>query len=450
MNGKTLLVLATLAAGPALAQSTPPVAVPSTLSLGDAARLGARNTASAQTARVRVAEAQARVVQSRSGLFPQLSGSGYQLARTTNTASFGFSFPAEPGQPPLFDPNGSIIGPFWNVDLRGRITQPLFDFGAFARLRESKAAVASASAQATVASDQAAAQAALIYVRALRAEDDFRSRAADSVLASDLVTIAQSQLQAGTGVILDVTRAQAQLAATRAQLIASRAARDRARIDLARALNIPVGTPFTLGDSLANADTASFSTDSSVATERALRTRPDLIAAQARIAAARQSVTAIRAERLPSVSFIGDDGVNGKSYGHLLNTYEYGFQVNIPILDGFRREGRIQEQQGIVREAEIQERDIQQQAAADVSGAILDLHAAREQVGATREGYRLAEEQVAQARERFRAGVAGNADVITALLQLTTARTSVIDAETNYQNARIALARAQGAITTLP
>jgi hypothetical protein len=36
------------------------------------------------------------------------------------------------------------------------------------------------------------------------------------------------------------------------------------------------------------------------------------------------------------------------------------------------------------------------------------------------------------------------------LLGLTTARTAVIDAQTNFQTARVALARAQGVVTTLP
>jgi len=47
------------------------------------------------------------------------------------------------------------------------------------------------------------------------------ARIADSVLAADLLTIAREQLTAGVGVALDVTRAQSQLAGSRAQLIAA-------------------------------------------------------------------------------------------------------------------------------------------------------------------------------------------------------------------------------------
>jgi len=423
--------------------STVAAQLPARLSIGDAARIAARNSAPAQGARIRVAEAQARVRQSRADLLPSLNASASQFRRTVNTASFGFSLPG-------LNPNGQIIGPYNTVDARGHVEAPLFNFGAFARYRAAGAAVTATSAEATVASEQAGSQAALAYVQALRAQNDFRARAEDSVLAADLVTVAQAQLDAGTGIALDVTRAQAQLASTRAVLISSRAARDRTLIALARAINVPPHTPIVLADSLGGMDTTAMVVDEAAATERALQNRPDLRAAQARIDAARQSVAAVRAERLPTLSLVGDDGINGLSVHHMLNTYEYGLEVSLPILDGFRRSGRIQEQRGVVREAEVQQQDIRQQAAADVSSAILDLRAAEQQVEATREQLRLADQEVSQARERFRAGVAGNADVITALLQLTTARTAVIDAQTNFQTARIALARAQGVVTTLP
>ena len=71
-------------------------------------------------------------------------------------------------------------------------------------------------------------------------------------------------------------------------------------------------------------------------------------------------------------------------------------------------------------------------------------------MGAARERLRLSEQELSQARDRFRAGVAGNADVITASLDLNSSRSQVIDALTAYQSARVALARAEGTIASLP
>ena len=56
---------------------------------------------------------------------------------------------------------------------------------------------------------------------------------------------------------------------------------------------------------------------------------------------------------------------------------------------------------------------------------------------------------MSQARERFRAGVAGNADVVTAALTLNTARSQYVDVLTALQQARVSLARAEGAVTQL-
>ena len=166
--------------------------------------------------------------------------------------------------------------------------------------------------------------------------------------------------------------------------------------------------------------------------------------------AARQNVAAIRSERYPSLSVFGDDGVVGKTGStRLLPTYTWGLQVSVPIFDGFRREGRIQEQEAATRELDVRRKDLEQQAAIDVRGALLDLASAREAIGASRERLRLSEQEVDQARQRFRAGVSGNADVVNAALSLNAARSQYIDVLTSLQVARVSLARAEGAVTQL-
>jgi outer membrane protein TolC len=133
----------------------------------------------------------------------------------------------------------------------------------------------------------------------------------------------------------------------------------------------------------------------------------------------------------------------------MLDTYQFGVQLSVPIFDGFRRDARMQEQQAVVRDIDVRRRDLRQQVAVEVRSAMLDLASAREQVDAARERLQLAEQELAQARDRFRAGVAGDADVITASLALNGARNLLIDAQTAYQAARVSLARAEGTVTQL-
>src|ERR1700736_285293 len=420
------------------------------LSLGDAARLAAQHSAMAQGARLRADEAQARVRQRRADLLPTVSSYVQEAGRTFNTSTLGIDFPTPAGQKPIFDPKGQVEGPINTLDIRGRVQQNILDFGAIGRVRSAQAAARSSSADAEATAEQAATAASTAYVRAMRADADLHARQADTQLATELLGIAQSQLQAGAGGGLDVTPARGRVPATGASLIASRNARDHAHLDLLRSLSLPVGTDIVLTDSLTTTAARTEPVpDEATLVAQALRSRPDLLAEEQRVQAAQQGLSAIKAERLPTLGLIPDDGPIGKNGALLLNTYTWGLQVTIPIFDGFRREARVQEQRSVVMEAQIRQHDLEQQAQADVRGAILDLAAAREQLDAASERLRFAEQEVAQARDRFNAGVAGNADVVNASLGLTASRTLVNDAETGYQLARVSLARATGSVTQL-
>jgi outer membrane protein len=420
------------------------------LSLGDAGRLAAQQSALAQGARLRADEAQARVRERRADLLPTVSSYVQEAGRTFNTSTLGIDFPSTPGTPPLFDPKGQVLGPINTIDIRGRVQENFLDFAALGRVHSAQAEARSSTAVAQATAEQAATTATMAYVRAMRADADLHARQADTLLATDLLGIAQAQLQAGTGVGLDVTRARAQLAATRASLIASRNGRDHAHLDLLRALSLPVETKIVLSDSLSLVAAATEPIpDEATLIAQALRSRPDILAEQARVRAAQMGLSAIKAERLPTLGLVADDGVIGKNGAKLLPTYTWGLQVTIPMFDGFKREARVQEQRSVIKEAELRQRDVEQQAASDVRGAVLDLAAAREQLDAATERLRLAEQELAQARDRFNAGVAGNADVVNASLALTASRTLVNDAETGYQLARVSLARSVGSVTTL-
>jgi outer membrane protein TolC len=434
------VIVSAVALSAARAQTPTSVAV----SLGDAARLAAKQNASVVAARFRAEQADARVTQQRADLLPNVTASALENGRSLNTATFGIDFPSPPGQPPLFDPRGQVVGPVNILDSRAHFSQSLFDAGAIGRVRSARASAEASDFDADAAAEQAAANAAGAYVRAARADAQLGARVADSSLAEDLLRIAREQLTAGVGVGLDVTRAQSQLAAIRAQLIAARNDRGRTRLELLRALGLPLDTRLTLTDSLGALQIDEALPDEEAAIAQALRQRADLRSADAQLAAIDRRVTSLRAERLPTVSAFGDYGSIGKNGGALLPTYNWGVQLSLPLFDGLRREGRVEEQTALHNEIDVRRRDLREQASVEVRTALLDLASAREAVAAARERVRLAEQEVSQASERFRAGVAGNADVFTASLSLNGARTQVVDALASYQAARIALARAEG------
>ena len=93
------------------------------LSLGDAARLAARQSGAVEIARTRIDAAEARTRQRRGAMLPELVAGIQQASRTTNSATFGFAL-RDATRKPLLDPNAQLIGPVPTVDLRYRVTQP--------------------------------------------------------------------------------------------------------------------------------------------------------------------------------------------------------------------------------------------------------------------------------------------------------------------------------------
>src|SRR5262249_4809050 len=156
---------------------------------------------------------------------------------------------------------------------------------------------------------------------------------------------------AGVGVALDVTRARAQLAATRAQLIAARSERDRSRLDLARALGMSSSVSLVLRDSLVARDSAVVPSENA-AIDAALNDRQDLRAATVATETARTGVKAARAERLPKLGVFGDNGTTSNTYPNLLGTYTWGVQLQVPVFEGMRISSHIQQQTAALRDAE--------------------------------------------------------------------------------------------------
>ncbi len=448
-SSRLVTLLAWLVAAPAfLAAQTPASTTPLRLSFADAVRLASGEVPVVALASLRTTEADARVRQARAALLPSLSVSGAWLNRTFNSKSLGIDFPnPPPPQPPLVP---LLVGPFNNYDARFSATQTLFDWSSVARVRAAGAQADGSRAERGVTVESSVLTAAVAYIRAVRAQSVVAARQADSAIAAELVGLAEAQRAAGVSPAIDVTRARAQLATAHGLLLVAQNQLDRGRIDVTRALGLDPATPLALTDSLApSLGAADVPVRRDSAVSAALTNRPDLRAEQARAAAARQVGSAIRAERLPRLELAGDYGVNGKTVPNAIATRDITLQVSVPILDGFRREARLDEQDAVARESQVREGDLRRQIAAEVDAALLDLGSAEAQQAVAREQLRLAESELSQARERFKAGVAGNIDVITAQAGLIRARDTEIDARFAAATARISLARAAGVARTL-
>src|SRR3989454_4634815 len=432
-------LVAWLGAAP-LAAEAPAATAPLRLSCGGGVSRAAGNAPVVELAPLRPTEAAAGVRRAGAALLPSLSGSGAWLNRSFNSRSIGISFPGVP----------ELIGPFNNYDARFNAAQTLFDWSSVARVRAAGAQADGSRAERGVTVEGSVLTTALAYVRAVRAQSVVAARQADSVIAAELVGLADAQRAAGVSPAIDVTRARAQLATAEGLLLVARNQLDRGRIDVARALGLDAATPLAFTDSLApSLGAADVPAQRESVVTAALANRPELRAELARAAAARQTGSAIRAERLPRLELAGDYGVDGAAVPGASPHPRPTPPASRPILDGFRREARLAEQDAVVRESQGREAGLRPQIAAQGGAPPLDPGPAQAQQAVAREQLRLAESELSQSRERFKAGVAGNIDVITAQAGLIRARDTEIDARFAAASARISLARAAGVARTL-
>jgi len=301
---------------------------------------------------------------------------------------------------------------------------------------------------ARAAGEIAGATAGLAYLRALSAVETVRARQADSTIAAQLLDQARQLVAAGVSPAIDATRSEVSFAAVRTQLEVARNAADRARLDLLRALDLPSDARVALADSLGTG-TLDLPLDPDSAAAFARTHRAELAAEHARTEAAHRSLGAIRAEYLPSLGLTGAYQQTGQETGSLSGSYNVQLQLTVPILDGFRRQNRVKEQNLRVSVQEIREHDLVNQVETEARQAVLDLASARQQVAIAGERLHLAEQELSQAQQRFQAGVAGSVETTNAQSSVIAARDALIQARVNFGTARVGAYRALGVIDQL-
>jgi len=432
---RPLLVLLLLTA-PAGAIAQQPTVPQGPVTLLQAIALGRSQGINAAIARLDVRAADTRVGQRRADLLPNVNGAAAIVRQTLNLSEFGF-----PGVTGVTDP-------FDIYRLQLRASQTLFDASVIARLRAARDTAVAAGLDARAAGEIAGATAGLAYLRTLSALATVRAREADSTIATQLLDQARQLVGAGVSPAIDATRSEVSFGAVRTQLEVARNSADRSRLDLLRALDLPSGTHLELADSLGpGALDLPLDPDSAAAFAR--EHRAELAAERARTSAARRSLGAIRAEYLPSLGLSGQYQQTGRETGTLAGSYTVQLQLSVPILDGFRRQNRVKEEDLRVDIQEIRERDLVNQVETEARQSVLDLASARQQVAIAQDRLRLAEQELSQAQERFQAGVAGSVETTNAQSSVIAARDALIQSRVAFSSARVSAYRSLGVIDQL-
>jgi outer membrane protein len=399
--------------------------------------------------RVKLAEedlkqAVSRANESRAALLPDFEGYVEYQNETTNLSAFGFTFPKSP-IPGFTIP--TFVGPYGVLDARASVNQTVFDFSAIRRYQASKVAIEATRADNEGTNDQVTDQVARAYLAGLRAQASLDTQRANVELSDSLLRLAQQQKAAGTGTGIEITRAEVQLANDRQALLVAQNDVDRTRLQLLKVIGLKLDNPVELVDRLSYIPMDNVEPAQALAT--ANQHRAELRAQHRREDNARLNYSATKLERLPSVGAFANYGAIGSSITSTLPTRSVGASLKIPIFDGGRRDARRAESASQFRQESIRTADLRDQIELDVRVAIDSLHSADGQVKAAEEGLTLAQNEVAQAERRYKAGVSNSVEVTDAQTRLARARDNRVSALYNYNLARIELGTATGTIQNL-
>jgi outer membrane protein len=424
------------AAIPVIVAAQEPVAPAGPLSLLQAIALGRKQAVAATIARVNVREAEARTGERRADLLPNISGSAGVSRQTFNLDEFGIPIAS------------GVTDPFTIWRFQVRASQTVFDPSAMTRLRAAHDTANAAGLDAQAVGQQAGAIAGLAYLRVLSAQETVKAREADSTVAAQLLDEARQLVSAGVSPAIDQTRSEVSFGAVRTQLEVARNTADRSQLDLLRTLDLPPASLVTLADSLGLGGLAvPLEPDSAAAFARQHRT--ELAAERARTTAAQHTLKAVKYENLPSLGLSGSYQQTGRSTPELAGTYTVQLQLSVPILDGFRRQSRAREESEHLQVQQIREHDVGNQVETEAREAVLDLASAQQQVAIAGDRLRLAEQELSQAGERFKSGVAGSVETTNAQSSVIAARDALIQARLNYGTARVSAYQALGVIDQL-
>jgi outer membrane protein TolC len=372
-----------------------------------------------------------------SELLPNVGARITETRQTINLQAFGFgSFGSAFGDLP------TIVGPFSVFDARVTVSQSLIDVGAHKAAQSELHNLDAARSTYHHARNFVVHVAGTLYIQALAALARADAAQVQQETARTLHRLAVDLKQGGLVAGIDVLRAEVELNTLTQRATAAANDLDKAKLQLARAIGLPLGQIFTLDPNIPELPDPDTTLDQSV--ERAYRNRPDYQAALARIKAAEAAREAVHGDRLPSVRVNADYGDIGLSPADSHGTYTISGVVNVPVFQGNRLHGRMLEAEADLRNRRSEADDLKASIYYEIRAAFLDLQATNEQLQVATKARDLTAQQLTQARDRFAAGVGSNIEVVQAQEAVALASEQYIAARYGFDLAKGALIRGTG------
>ena len=431
----SLLLGASGAAAQQAQASALPAGEPLRLTLDKAVGIALKQNPTAQIAVLQAAQSVEDKNVARANLLPQ---GDLQVANAVRRINLRVelgpltSFPNVPGH----------IGPFNVFDAGPTFSAPVFDLTLWNRYRSAREGANASKASSLSTREQVILLVVSQYIGTLRAMANVDAARSRVELAQALYDQAADLQKEGVGTGIDTLRANVELQNEKQNLLVAETDRDSSLFALSRLLNLDPHQAIELSDSLGFFETPQPEVDSSI--DEAVATRQEWKALEEQVKAAEYDRKASAALRLPSVHVSGNWYYEGNHINDGIPTYNYQATLDVPIFTGGRTRAEITKSDLQLKVLDQQKADLRNQIALDVKTALLNLKSARNQVEVADLGVQLSREEVGQARDRFKAGVANNIEVIQAQDALARANDNQIAALYRFNQARADFARSVG------
>ncbi|WP_158788058.1 TolC family protein [Granulicella sp. L46] len=420
------------------------------LSLDDAMSIGLARNVRLKYDRANMRAVKGDTLGVLNALIPNLSVNAESSAQQLNLAALGFKPSLFASLPPGLLPPGYVFNEIVKVQTTQasvNASQVLFNLPDYELYRGTTNETRVVDLQRLTDDGDLVLTIGTSYLQVLADQANVANTEAQQRSANTLFDQATQKHQAGVGTNLDALRGQVEYQQREQDVVAAQSQLEKDTIQLTRILGLPAGQKLELTDAAPFAELAAMDLDAAKIT--AYKHRKDYLSVLEQIALTQRELKAVKYQRLPTLAFNGFYGVIGlttsDSY-HGIFTAEGS--LSVPIF----REAAQRGEQDVV-DAQLtalhqREADLRVTIDAQIRTSMLDVNAAKELVRVAQSNVELAQQELADERDRFAAGVDDNLPLVDAQGSVASAQAQLVNSLYQYNVAKLQLARNTGVVET--
>ncbi|MEG1823975.1 MAG: TolC family protein [Cloacibacillus sp.] len=253
---------------------------------------------------------------------------------------------------------------------------------------------------------------------------------------------AKAYYEVGTKPKIEVTKAEADLAASKLAIVKSQAAAEQYKAQLADAMGVPALAIAEVTDII---DYEDWNIGFEAAMARAMKERPELLAKQKRVEYAGTNLTVQMKGLSPSLSASAGYDVYGSSPVEN-NEWSTKLSLTVPLSDGGLTKSKTEQARADLRTAQAELQSLTNTVTLEIRQALAALAEAKEALASSLEAERSAKATLDLAEGRYAAGVGSNLEISDAIDSYALARSNTVLALYSCKTARLGVEKAMGGL----